>query len=441
MAFAIDGLASGLDTTSLITSLMRLEAVPQTLLKQRAAGTQSVVSALQTLNSRVATLATTASTAAGPTALQTFTATASTAAITASAGTGSSAGSIEVTVDRLAQRHALVSDPVAQWDATDITITDALGVPTTVTAASTSLDDVIEAVNTSGTGVTATKVAAGGQFRLQFASTTTGAEAAFTVTGSGIALTEVSTAQDAQVRLWAGTGAEQAMTAPTNRFAALLPGLDVTVNQTSGAPVTLTVSADHAAARRVAGGLVESVAAVLSHITANSAVAVPNGSAGSASGAAPRAGLLTGDSAVRDIRNGLVAAVMDPVAGRSPSEIGISITRDGVLQFDEQRFDAARDADPAGTAQMFATIAARVEAQATAISDPVDGALTAKIAGRQAFADSLGKQIESWETRLDRRRATLERTYAALEVAMSNLNSQSNWLSSQLAGMSPGAKS
>ena len=58
MSMAIDGLVSGLDTTSLINSLMQVDAVPQTLLKNKVTATQSMVTALQGLNSKVADLAT-----------------------------------------------------------------------------------------------------------------------------------------------------------------------------------------------------------------------------------------------------------------------------------------------------------------------------------------------------------------------------------------------
>ncbi len=58
MALSLDGLASGLDTTTLIKSLMQIEAIPQTLLKNKVSATKTMVSALQALNTKVADLAT-----------------------------------------------------------------------------------------------------------------------------------------------------------------------------------------------------------------------------------------------------------------------------------------------------------------------------------------------------------------------------------------------
>lgn len=435
MAPSIDGLASGLDTTTLISSLMKIEAIPQTLLRQRISGTQSFVSALQTLNSRVAALATTAAAAREPGALSSVTASSSSPALDVTATAGAGVGSIDIVIDRVATGQTTVTEPRSTWDAASITITGSSGTPTVITAASDSLSDIVEAVNTAELGVTATLVPVGGGLsRVQFTSTDTGAAAAFTIDGSTVAMTEVRTAEDAQLRLWAGTAAEQAVTSADNTFRDLLPGLELTARTAGTEPVTVMVADDRAAATRTVGGLIEQVASVLSHISANSRVTTETG----ASGQTTTGGQFTGDSTVRDIRRRMVDAVMNPIDGRSPAEIGVSITRDGVLEFDEERFAETRAADPGRVAAVFAQIAERVADAATSVSDPRDGDLTRRITGRRDFAAELGRQVENWDVRLDRRRATLERTYAALEVALSNLNAQSSWLSSQLAGLTTG---
>jgi flagellar hook-associated protein 2 len=47
----------------------------------------------------------------------------------------------------------------------------------------------------------------------------------------------------------------------------------------------------------------------------------------------------------------------------------------------------------------------------------------------------MNNQIANWDVRLADRRTSLERTYAALEVQLSSMKSQSTWLGSQLAGL------
>ncbi|MGN6128850.1 MAG: flagellar filament capping protein FliD [Nocardioidaceae bacterium] len=54
----IGGLVSGLDTASIISQLMQLEAMPQTMLKNRVAAQKTQVTSLQTINAKIAAIAT-----------------------------------------------------------------------------------------------------------------------------------------------------------------------------------------------------------------------------------------------------------------------------------------------------------------------------------------------------------------------------------------------
>ncbi|MCU1442272.1 MAG: flagellar cap protein, partial [Cryobacterium sp.] len=148
-----------------------------------------------------------------------------------------------------------------------------------------------------------------------------------------------------------------------------------------------------------------------------------------------KGGVFTGDSTIRDINQRMLSAGSLPVNGRSPSEFGISITKSGTFEFDKEKFAAAMAKEPAAAQATLQAIATRVAAAATTASDKHDGMLTSKITGQQSEVKDLGNQIDDWDRRLSSRRVTLERTYSALEVALSNLNSQSSYLTSQLAGL------
>ena len=54
MALGIDGLISGIETSAMIKQLMDIEARPQVLLKTRVSSTQTFVTALQNLNTKIA---------------------------------------------------------------------------------------------------------------------------------------------------------------------------------------------------------------------------------------------------------------------------------------------------------------------------------------------------------------------------------------------------
>ncbi|XTR51547.1 flagellar filament capping protein FliD [Pseudarthrobacter sp. So.54] len=134
----------------------------------------------------------------------------------------------------------------------------------------------------------------------------------------------------------------------------------------------------------------------------------------------------------------LLSAASLPVGTppRSPSEIGISITKTGSMEFDDKKFAAALAADPAGVQAKVQEIATRLAAAATTASDKYTGTLTNKITGQQTEVKDLTDRISDWDTRLESRKATLQRTYSGLEVALSNMKAQQAWLSSQLAGLS-----
>ncbi|GAA1871576.1 flagellar filament capping protein FliD [Paeniglutamicibacter psychrophenolicus] len=437
MGLALDGLASGLDTTALINSLMQVEAIPQNILKNKVSSTKTMVSALQALNTRVADLATLATKLAKPDSLQLFTTAASSEGLKVTASAGASTGSIDLAVDQLATSQVQVTGAITEWDASEFSIT-VDGAETTIIAASNSLDDIITAVNASDIGVKAVKVSAGQtsdgteQYKLQFSATETGAANAFKVSiaGTDVPMTVVREARDAEVTLWAGAGSgvEQKITSSSNTFTGLLPGVDVTVSKVSTEAVTVSVERDSKAASNAASGLVDSLNGLFNFIATNSAVT--SGAGGATSGM-----IFTGDSTARDVKQRIMDAAIMPVDGKSPSEIGISITKDGKLEFDAEKFSKALAEDPARVETVLQTISSRVLAVSTAMSDKHDGMITSRIKGQESMISRLDTQVADWDRRLDSREATLKRIYSSLEVQLSNLNSQQSYLASQLASL------
>ena len=452
MGLAVDGLVSGLDTTSLINSLMQLEALPQNILKKKVSGSQAMISALQGLNAKIASLATLATDTAKPAALDLYKATSSSTNVSATATAGASAGQVNIVVTTLAQAQVLVSAAMAAWpdDPPVLTIVGSDGTHTQITAASTSLDDVVLAINGAGAGVNAMKVSTGnGQFRLQLTATETGAAGAFNIyRGTSAAVTGgtatnlladpdaalVTTAQDAEVTLWAGTPAAQIIKSATNTFTDLLPGVAVTVSATSVDPLTVTVTRDDKQISKVAGDFVSALNGVFALISTKSTVIDSTDPSGN-----PKisGGIFTSDSTVRAVNEKILSAASMPVDGRSPSEIGISITKTGELEFDADKFAKALAADPDRVERVIQELASRVEAAATEASDKYDGLITTKITGQESLVTSLNTQISDFDRRLESRRSALERAYSSMEVQLSALNSQASWLTSQLSALRP----
>ncbi|MCU1579290.1 MAG: Flagellar hook-associated protein 2, partial [Rhodoglobus sp.] len=395
-----------------------------------------------------------------PTAASLFTATSSASSVTVTAGTSSAPGQLDLSITSVAKTQVSVTAAMSSWpdSPATFTIVKADGTKVELTAASSAMSDIADAINASSTGVKASRVAAGTNgtdplYRLQLSSAATGADGAFQVfrgtaadvtagtatnvlTATGAAT--VQSASNASVTLWAGTSAEQVISSASNTFSDILPGVNVTVSKVEASPVTVTVAKDTAAIGKLAENLVGNLTSVFNFIASKSTVTPGTDSAGKPT---TSAGVFTGNSAVRELTSKIMTAATAPVGGKSPSSIGISITKDGGITYDSAKFAAALAADPAGTQAMLQTISDRVATAADSASNQYTGSLTQVITGQQSSLKSLGDQIDSWDVRLASQRTGLERTYSALEVSLSNLQAQSSWLTSQLAALSSGSSS
>ena len=452
----IDGLVSGLDTTALISQLMQVEAMPQTLLKSKVSTTQTFISALQGLNTRVASLADAAKAAAKPASWDAVAAAVSGKSATATVSAGAQASSLSFTVDKLASAQTSVSGKVSSLE--DLfSGTPALPVPAKVTIVTgagdqakatvvdltgvTDLAGFAARLNASGTGITASLVKVSAtESRLQLTGQGTGTEAAFDLhrgtvgadaPSAGALITRsaaIVTATDAQITLWGN----QPVKSATNTFSGVLAGVDVTVTAVDAEPTTVTVSRDNTAVKKLASDLIGSLGVVLAEIKSRTATTTTTASDG---GTVITAGVLGGDSATRSLNQAVLSAASYPVDGISPSEVGIVLGKDGMFTFDEAKFTAAMAADPAKVQRVISGIAERVADVATKTSDKIDGSLTLKITNQQSFSKNLSSQVEDWDRRLAVRKEGLQKTYSTLEVTLSGLNSQSSWLAGQLASL------
>jgi flagellar hook-associated protein 2 len=457
----LTGLSSGLDTSGIITKLMAIESQPQTQLKTQLTTLQTHTSALQSLNTAIAAVATTAQSALSANALNSFTTTSSSTAATATASSSAAAGTTQFTVQQLAQTQVSVTDAMADtstFASSDHSITITNGANTTgvkITAASSSVDDMVSAINTARAGVTASKVAAGvvggvTQYRLQLTASASGSAAGFSVfTGAGTAsstqlgaasspaLITVTPPQDAQVTLYPNTAAAQTVTSPTNKFSSLTAGLDVTVNATttSTSPISVTVAADATAAATSAQALTAGLIQVFSGIAASSAITTSSSTSGGTSTSATSGSVFTGDPLVRTVNDALLSAVSGAVDGKSPSSIGINLTKTGTITFDQTAFQAAMASDPVGTTAMYTAIAQRVSDAASSASNAYTGSISQAVTSETSQQSDLSTKVSDWDTRLAAIQAQYETQFNAMEVALNNLSSQSSYLTGQINGL------
>ncbi|GAA3253253.1 flagellar filament capping protein FliD [Dactylosporangium siamense] len=452
---SVDGLISGMSTSSVISGLMQVEAAPQNALKTKITTQQKVVTAYQGINAKMKGLLDAAKVLTDPTAWKGGVATSSSDAATATttASSATQSGSLTFRVNKLAASHSVVfGTPV---DATTDTIMsdpsfviDVNGVPKTVNVADPSLKGVVDAINkTPDLGVKATAFQVSpGKYTMQLTSTTTGAlskfefpngnTSPFTALGN---VTPVSEGADAELAV-GDSATPLLVTSSTNTFKDLMGGLTVTATKKqleTDPPVTVTVASDTEGIAAKVQAMVDAANTALSEIgtqTKNKSGAVAGGP-------------LAGNSIMSSVSSSVLNTVSGGTsAGGSFKEIGIELTRSGTLTFDKAKFIAALNADPEKTQALFADtaqtdvtlktgLADRMAAVADKSTQTNTGTLSRLItSGNDAITD-LNHRVDDWDVRLQARQATLQKQFGAMETALGKLKNQGSWLSGQLASL------
>jgi len=438
---SVSGLGSGLDTANIVSQLMQLEAAPQARLETRVKSEQYVLTAYQSLNSKLSALSTKATSTGGSDAWNALKATSTLAGVSVTASSTATPTSFSAKVESVALSHQLgFADAAALTDvvttgSTKVKLDRLDGTSIEVESGDGTLAGLVAALNdpANETGVRATTIKdANGSYRLLVESTTTGVDSDFAlsnVDGSdllgGASGAGVRAGTNARIDLGAGISVESA----TNTFTDLMPGVTVALdpNVEIGKSSTIAVSRDASTLLSSVKGLVDNINAILTEIDNGSKYNVETSSRGD----------FVGDAAIRTIRNELANSLYS--GDTTMAAMGIQVDRTGKLVLDEATFQKAYEADPSAVAAAFGTtndgFAGRVSAIATRASDKTTGTLTAAIEGRTSGIARLNKSIEDWDRRLELREAALTRQFTALDVALSNMNSQSSWLTSQIASL------
>lgn len=436
--FQFSGIASGLDTTSIISQLMAVESQPQTRLKNTVASQQTQVSALQSINSTLAALSTQAlSFSTGSTWTQ-LTATASNPAVSVTASSSATQGTIGFTVGSVASAaqlgfttpHAL-TDVVATPNSTlNVTLTN--GSTASVTTGDGKLSSVITALNglkdASGKQqLNASAVNVGnGQVQLLVTAATTGAGSiSLTDAGGAAFFSAVTSAAGANASLTLGAGITA--TSSTNTFTSLLPGVNVTLGAgtPTGQPITVNV-ADNGSTR--ASGVSQFVSQVNDLFsTIQTQTAYGTGGSGG--------GVLAGNLDLRQVTDNLVNTLF-PANGATLATMGLDVDKTGTLTFNSGKFQAAYQADPAGTQAAIQAWVKRVQTVADHASLPASGTISQSIQGLSTQITQENSAIADWDTRLQLKQQHLEAMYTNLEKQLSQLKAQQSWLSGQLSALS-----
>ncbi|WP_306212982.1 flagellar filament capping protein FliD [Actinoplanes sp. RD1] len=459
MTSSVSGLASGLDTTSIISSLMQVEGATQTRLKNKVSAAETVVSSYQSVNSKLVALK---NAAADVSALSTWrgvkpTTTSASVTATAVGGTNTATGSLTFDVVELAKGQSTTARVASSGNVTTASeFKVKVGTADEVTVSlgdDKSAKGIADALAKAGvTGVKASVVTTGGSENiLQFVSSKTGTDNGFTITGlDGVSLA-TSAATNAKLQV-GGADAEggYSVTSSTNTFTGLMAGVTLTVSKKETG-VTLNSESDVSGMAAKFKGLVDAANAALTEVTNQTKY----------DAATKASSPLTGDFMVRQMSQTILSTVSQGLTYRkdgapaapdaktasaadiaadkaanvvnfgSLSKFGIELDRSGQLTFDETKFTAAYNADP--TAIKQAGIALGDSFRTVANTQITN--VTNSITGRKNNIDSLNLQIDNWDVRLAAKKVALTKQYSDLETALGKLQSQGTWLSGQIASL------
>lgn len=470
MSSAVDGLVSGLSTSSLINQLMTVEAAPQTRLKSKATSAQTAVDAYQSVNTKVSAMKTAADDLGQLSTWRGIKATSSSSSVTATAvkGTNTATGTTQFDVKSIARNQVTTAKvPTAGNIMSGNTLTIDVGPlgdpdPDKHTSTNISITDktaagVAAAINAANVGVKAMVITTGGgENILQLSGSKTGAAQAFTVNGldqlsNGAPMTDVATATDARLEIGGGDADVNldgfadgyVVTSETNTFTDLMPGVTLTVSKEED-DVTINATADVDGIAAKFQALVDAANAALSEIGTQTAY----------DASTRKAATLTGDFSVRTMAQTILGTISRGVVYPNPdydldlapedqpgvpktlaagsySTYGIQLDSTGKLTFDAAKFKESYGDDPTTIQKIGTEIGGVFETMSTTMSTNLKSTIT----GRKSEIDSINNQIENWDVRLATRRLALQKQYADLEVALGKLNSQSTWLAGQLAGL------
>lgn len=434
MGFSIGGIASGLDTSSMIQQLMQVERQPVMRIQQRQSALRKVDEAWGEVVTKVQAFRSALDNVRDPSDWTSFLSASSSneGAVEVTATGGGDPGSLNFTVSSLAAQHQVRSSGSVATASTALTGTtfDVVvdGTTTSFTLdGTTTLDDLARQIDDAGLGVDAQLLkVADGDHRLVLTSDMTGADHSVSYTTDSQLGTEVvtRTGSDAQLTLADGLVVRRS----SNTITDLLDGVTIDLKATTTSDVTVDVTRDLGAAGDAVEELVKTANEVLSTLKKHTAYNAESGASG----------VLQGDPAARGLQM-QIRSVLSSAAGAGDithgSEVGISLTRTGEVELDRTKLDAALgggyDAVAGfmvdGLGASLHTYLKTVEGSGGSIQrarDAIDGRI-----------ESYDDQIEAFEVRLALRETALRRQFTGMETALSQLQAQGNWLAGQLGAM------
>jgi flagellar hook-associated protein 2 len=427
------GLSTGLDTASLVSQLVAAERAPADDIAKRQSDLNTQKSIVGSLLAALASFGSAAGSMNLDLEVQPRVATSSDSHLSVAASSGATATVHAVRVDQLARAQITSSQTYASQGAgaagtggLDITVA---GTTKHVDwTSSDSLADIASKINDADAGVSASVLFDGATYRLMVASKGTGTAnaATFAETGTALGLADPAnvkvSAQDAKLEIDGVT-----VTRPTNLVDDAVPGLTFTLlspHAPADADAQVKVDLDQSALKTKLKTLVSAYNSV------NSALHVQLDYTGSQKGT----NTLFGDSTLRQLQGALGTLMSNAYGSTTLADLGLSRDKTGALTLDETKLSATLAKNPDAVSDVFVSggFAAAVTQLSDAYTRTGDGILSAKSQSLTDRYATLQKQADQINKNADDLQTRLEAQFNALETAMSQLKSQSAYLTSVL---------
>ncbi|MBN2341411.1 MAG: flagellar filament capping protein FliD [Deltaproteobacteria bacterium] len=432
MGITFSGISSGIDTGSIVESFVYSEKAGLRQMENQKKEYNDQLSGIRTLNSKLQTLQTTMQEMSEIGDFLSYSAVFSEEdAMDVTATGDASPGVYDVKVVRLAQAErdystatfadktalgaageGTLSITVGSGDAVDIEITDTM-----------SLEDIVNEINGSDAGVSASLLFNGSEYTVQIAGKETGdpldAGISFAESGTlNFGFSEFKSAQSAEITIDNIT-----INSDTNTFEDVLTGVTINVNEETEDSFQLKIQPDDDKIEETLKGFVDSYNEIMALVKKDS----------------------SSNSTLRSLQMQMgmtIASEIGDVGGvfKALSQIGIKTGSDGSLSLDSDDLEEALARDTRGVAQLFA---GNDDGSVNGLGDildefidryvsSVDGVLKAQESGLQKMISNLENSILQEEGRIDGYEQGLVAKFTAMEISMNQLQSQMSYMSSMM---------
>ena len=455
--FNVGGIATGLDTNSIIDQLLALDRQPETLLTQQSTVETARQAALKSIQTSMQALQSAAQAMRAPSVWansQTVTSSNPTAVSALLTG-GAAAGGFSIGVQRLASADQVTQQTALAAANGDDTLHIKVGSGAVANVSISSGDTLATIASKINANTSSQVYASVVNGKLVLSGQVTGAANTIAVTSDSTLATDLGMTQSLVARDAQYTINGQSMTSASNTVSNGLAGVSLTLNGTTSSDASLVVTAPAPNTNTI-------TTAIQGFVTAyNSTVDLIYGYVNDPKVANPttdaqrEAGMLQGDPQLLSILSNLRSAVTSTMSGAAGGmgylgNIGLStgaavgsgtISQDsleGKLSLDTTKLQSMLASNFSGVKALFsnATGSFGSEGLSQRMDDIINpqtsatGALNGRITSEASLIQSYSQQIADIEQRVTMHEASLRAQFTAMETAVAQLQSSSSSLSS-----------